>query len=73
MLRVLKGTDIVFHHASPPVAVSDHSLFYKVNVEGTRTLIEACKESGVEGKVRGVVVGVVLVLRLVIIVFSVFV
>ena len=53
MLRVLKGTDIVFHHASPPVAVSDHSLFYKVNVEGTRTLIEACKESGVEGTGKG--------------------
>ena len=47
-VRVLKGTDIVFHHASPPVAVSDCSLFYKVNVEETRTLIEACKESGVE-------------------------
>ena len=73
MLRVLKGTDIVFHHASPPVAVSDRSLFYKVNVEGTRTLIEACKESGVEGTGKGCGRGVVLVLRLVIIVFSVFV
>ena len=30
------------------VAVSDRSLFYKVNVEGTRKLIEACKESRVE-------------------------
>ena len=53
MLRVLKGTDIVFHHVSPPVAVSDHSLFYKVNVEGTKTLIEAFKESGVEGTGKG--------------------
>ena len=73
MLRVLKGTDIVFHHASPPVAVSDHSLFYKVNVEGTRKLIEACKESGVEGTGKGCGRGCGLVLRLVIIVFSVFV
>ena len=53
MLRVLKGTDIVFHHASPPVAVNDRSLFYKVNIEGTRKLIEACKVSGVEGTGKG--------------------
>ena len=42
--------DVVIHTASPAVQaltnVSD-ALFYKVNVEGTRTVVEACKAAGI--------------------------
>ncbi|KAI0402740.1 C-3 sterol dehydrogenase/C-4-like protein [Xylaria palmicola] len=46
--------DVVVHTASPPAqgasAVSD-GLFYKVNVEGTRAVIVACREAGVKALV----------------------
>lgn len=48
LLPALKGSHIVFHHASPPASSPNRTLFYKVNVEGTKMLIEACKEAGVE-------------------------
>lgn len=48
LLPALSGTSIVFHCASPPAALDDRSLFYRVNVQGTETLIEACHEAGVQ-------------------------
>ncbi|KAI1118776.1 C-3 sterol dehydrogenase/C-4-like protein [Nemania sp. NC0429] len=46
--------DVVIHTASPPAqgagAVSD-KVFYKVNVEGTRAVIAACRESRVKALV----------------------
>ncbi|KAI1263095.1 C-3 sterol dehydrogenase/C-4-like protein [Xylariaceae sp. FL1019] len=46
--------DVVIHTASPPAqgagAVSNQ-IFYKVNVEGTRAVIEACQANGVKALV----------------------
>ncbi|KAL1891875.1 erg26, C-3 sterol dehydrogenase [Sporothrix stenoceras] len=42
--------DVVIHTASPAAQSStkvDNDLFYKVNVEGTRTIVDACKAAGV--------------------------
>ena len=39
---------MVFHCASPPPSSNNKKLFYAVNVNGTETLIEACKEAGVQ-------------------------
>lgn len=52
MTAVLKEVqpDVVVHTASPPAQATTkvaNSLFYKVNVEGTRTVIEACQAAGV--------------------------
>ncbi|CAK7198295.1 erg26, C-3 sterol dehydrogenase [Sporothrix eucalyptigena] len=52
MTAVLKEAkpDVVVHTASPAAQSSTRvadALFYKVNVEGTRTVIEACKATGV--------------------------
>lgn len=38
---------MVFHCATPSPLSNNKDLFYKVNVNGTKTLLEACKESGV--------------------------
>ena len=38
---------MVFHCATPSPLSNNKDLFYKVNVDGTKTLLEACKESGV--------------------------
>ena len=48
LLPALAGVSVVFHCASPPAALNNRSLFYRVNVEGTETLIEACREAGVQ-------------------------
>ncbi len=52
MTAVLKeaAPDVVIHTASPAAQSSTRvadALFYKVNVEGTRTVIDACKATGV--------------------------
>ncbi|CAK7265391.1 erg26, C-3 sterol dehydrogenase [Sporothrix epigloea] len=52
MTAVLKeaAPDVVVHTASPAAQSSTrvaNTLFYKVNVEGTRTVIEACKAAGI--------------------------
>ncbi|BFZ14635.1 hypothetical protein BsWGS_17674 [Bradybaena similaris] len=44
----LEGVYCVFHCASPAPLSNNKSLFYKVNYEGTRTIIETCKEAGVK-------------------------
>lgn len=48
LLPVLEGVGVVFHCASPPPSSNDRKLFHRVNVEGTRTLIQSCLEAGVE-------------------------
>ncbi len=48
ILPALEGVGTVFHHASPPADCPDRSVFYKVNVEGTKVLLDACKEAGVQ-------------------------
>ena len=50
---MLEGVGVVFHCASPPPSSNDRKLFHRVNVEGTRTLIQSCLEAGVEVSVRG--------------------
>ena len=45
---------VVIHSASPPIPTvgkGDQNLFFRVNVEGTRNVIEACKETGVKALV----------------------
>ncbi|XP_056665170.1 sterol-4-alpha-carboxylate 3-dehydrogenase, decarboxylating isoform X1 [Monodelphis domestica] len=44
----LKGVKTVFHCASPAPSADDKELFYRVNYTGTKTVIEACKEAGVQ-------------------------
>lgn len=44
----LQDCKVVFHCASPPPSLGKRDLFYRVNVTGTSTLIEACKLCGVE-------------------------
>jgi len=44
----------VIHSASPPIPVvgkGDEKLFFRVNVEGTRNVIRACREAGVKALV----------------------
>lgn len=37
--------EVIFHTASPPAGLSDLPLYMKVNVEGTRNLLECAKVS----------------------------
>lgn len=48
LLPVLKDTSLVFHCASPAPGSDDRKLFEKVNIQGTRTVIQACVEAGVQ-------------------------
>lgn len=41
--QALEGVEIVFHCASPSPLSNNRSLFYKVNVDGTKLLIDLCK------------------------------
>ena len=44
----MQGVDLVYHMAALVAITSDkYELMYKVNVEGTRNVIEACREMGV--------------------------
>lgn len=47
LLPALKGVEFVFHTASPPASSDDKELFKRVNIEGTATVINACKEAGI--------------------------
>lgn len=44
----LKGVSTVFHCASPPPYSNNKELFYRVNFIGIKTVIETCKEAGVQ-------------------------
>ncbi|KAJ3588258.1 hypothetical protein NHX12_011852 [Muraenolepis orangiensis] len=48
LLPALKDTPLVFHCASPAPASDDRALFQRVNVQGTRTVIQACTQLGVQ-------------------------
>ncbi|XP_075428797.1 sterol-4-alpha-carboxylate 3-dehydrogenase, decarboxylating isoform X6 [Ascaphus truei] len=48
LLPSLQGVNVVFHCASPAPSSDNKELFYKVNYTGTMTVIEACKEVGVQ-------------------------
>jgi sterol-4alpha-carboxylate 3-dehydrogenase (decarboxylating) len=46
--------DVVIHTASPAVQAQDkvaHALFKKVNIDGTRAVVEACRKTGVKALV----------------------
>ena len=44
----LEGVDTVYHCASPPPSSDNKQLFMRVNVTGTKTLVEACQDAGVK-------------------------
>ncbi len=48
MKKAAKGCSIVFHLAAilPPVSENDRSLTMAVNVDGTKVVIDACREAG---------------------------
>ncbi|KAF5350891.1 hypothetical protein D9758_010536 [Tetrapyrgos nigripes] len=50
VLSVLKkcGATCVIHNASPPATIAKPSLFWKVNVDGTKAIVAACIEAGVK-------------------------
>lgn len=48
LLPALKDVSLVFHCASPAPASDDRGLFERVNIQGTRTVIQACIEAGVQ-------------------------
>lgn len=48
LLPALQGVTTVFHCASPAPSSDNRDLFYKVNYVGTRTILGACKEAGVQ-------------------------
>lgn len=43
--------DVVIHTASPNLMGANNDLYYKVNVEGTKCVIEACQKTGVKALV----------------------
>ncbi|XP_064405536.1 sterol-4-alpha-carboxylate 3-dehydrogenase, decarboxylating-like [Halichondria panicea] len=47
LLVSLRDVSVVFHCASPSPASNNCDLFHRVNIEGTRSLIQCCKEAGV--------------------------
>eukprot|EP00064_Thunnus_orientalis_P000962 superscaffoldBa00000058_g963 len=48
LLPALKDVSLVFHCASPAPASDNRELFERVNIQGTRTVIETCVETGVQ-------------------------
>ncbi|KAM9310547.1 sterol-4-alpha-carboxylate 3-dehydrogenase, decarboxylating [Pholidichthys leucotaenia] len=48
LLPALKDVSLVFHCASPAPSSDDLTLFKRVNIQGTRTVIQACIEAGVQ-------------------------
>ncbi|XP_060105692.1 sterol-4-alpha-carboxylate 3-dehydrogenase, decarboxylating [Heteronotia binoei] len=48
LLPALHGVTVVFHCASPAPSSNNRELFYKVNYLGTKVVIEACKEAGIQ-------------------------
>uniref|UniRef100_A0A8C9L9I6 NAD(P) dependent steroid dehydrogenase-like n=1 Tax=Pavo cristatus TaxID=9049 RepID=A0A8C9L9I6_PAVCR len=48
LLPALQDVSVAFHCASPAPSSDNRELFYKVNFMGTKAVIEACKEAGVQ-------------------------
>lgn len=53
------GTTCIIHTASPPHGLKDPSLYWKVNVDGTKAVIAAAQETGVKKLVYTSSAGVV--------------
>jgi sterol-4alpha-carboxylate 3-dehydrogenase (decarboxylating) len=53
LVKIIGGIkpDVVIHTASPNLMGASKDLYYKVNVEGTKCVIEACQKTGVKGLV----------------------
>ena len=47
LITAMQECVTVFHCASPAPSSSDRDMFYKVNVEGTKVVISACKTAQV--------------------------
>ncbi|XP_004346943.1 sterol-4-alpha-carboxylate 3-dehydrogenase [Capsaspora owczarzaki ATCC 30864] len=47
LLPALRGIDVVFHCATPAPLSKNRALFIDVNVNGTKTIVAACKAAGV--------------------------
>ncbi|XP_062331980.1 sterol-4-alpha-carboxylate 3-dehydrogenase, decarboxylating [Osmerus eperlanus] len=48
LLTALQDVSLVFHCASPAPASDDRELFQRVNIQGTRTVLQACMEAGIQ-------------------------
>ncbi|XP_025088526.1 sterol-4-alpha-carboxylate 3-dehydrogenase, decarboxylating-like isoform X3 [Pomacea canaliculata] len=48
LMAAIQGVSCVFHCASPSPLSNNRELFHKVNVEGTKLLIQLCKWAGVQ-------------------------
>ncbi|XP_037437535.1 3beta-hydroxysteroid-dehydrogenase/decarboxylase-like isoform X2 [Triticum dicoccoides] len=48
LTKAFEGVDTVFHTAAPDHSNNNFQLHYKVNVQGTKNVIEACKECKVK-------------------------
>ncbi|MBN3273167.1 NSDHL protein, partial [Polyodon spathula] len=48
LLPALEAVTVVFHCASPAPSSDNKELFYRVNYIGTKAVIQACKEAGVQ-------------------------
>ncbi|XP_022098941.1 sterol-4-alpha-carboxylate 3-dehydrogenase, decarboxylating-like isoform X2 [Acanthaster planci] len=48
LLPALQGSEVVFNCASPPPSSNNKEMFYKVNFDGTKNIIDTCKEAGVK-------------------------
>jgi nucleoside-diphosphate-sugar epimerase len=60
LVKAMQGVDNVFHMAAyARIWAKDPSIFYKVNVEGTRNVLQAAKQTGVKRVVYTSTAGVI--------------
>ncbi len=48
LFEAIQGVDAVFHTAAKAGVWGDYEEYYHINVEGTRNVVEGCREHGVE-------------------------
>ncbi|KAI3388283.1 hypothetical protein SNEBB_000722 [Seison nebaliae] len=48
LMEAMMDIDLVFHCASPAPHLDNRDLFYKVNVDGTKNVVDCCKESKIQ-------------------------
>lgn len=53
LLPALRDVSLVFHCASPAPGSDNRALFESVNIQGTRTIIQACIKAGVQVRKPG--------------------
>jgi nucleoside-diphosphate-sugar epimerase len=51
--EAVRGVDLIFHLAAilPPISEEDRERTFRVNVQGTQNLIEACADAGVQPRI----------------------